>query len=120
MGQQNDKACEDIYSEIVGERKRNDIKLLDSIPAADFFVYLDIKQEFLFHGSNQLDLDILVPGKKGNFRGEEVKGFLQPATGYGQCFLPLKIEKSIPVRYATHASLFPFLVGYMSGPFFLH
>lgn len=67
MGQQNDKACEDIYSEIVGERKRNDIKLLDSIPAADFFVYLDIKQEFLFHGSNQLDLDILIPGIKEIF-----------------------------------------------------
>lgn len=67
MGQQNDKACEDIYSEIVGERKRNDIKLLDSIPAADFFVYLDIKQEILFHGSNQLDLDILIPGIKEIF-----------------------------------------------------
>ena len=50
MGQQNDKACEDIYSEIVGERKRNDIKL-----------------EILFHGSNQLDLDILIPGIKEIF-----------------------------------------------------
>ena len=74
MGEQSVKAYEEIYSGLEGDKTRKDVVLPHGIPAIEFFDFLENKQEFLFHGSNQLDLDILTLKKQNNFRGDEVNG----------------------------------------------
>ena len=70
--QGNHEILEDIYLSLFGQNDLQVVELPDNISAADFLYFLVNKQEFLFHGSNQSNIDMLTPRIQENYRGDEI------------------------------------------------
>ncbi len=64
-GQRNHEIFEEIYLSMFGHNNLKVVGLPDDISAADFLNFLVNKQEFLFHGSNESNIDMLTPRISG-------------------------------------------------------
>lgn len=71
--QGNHEILEGIYLSMFGQNDLQAVNLPDNISAADYLYFLVDKQEFLFHGSNQSNIDILTPRIQENYRGDEIR-----------------------------------------------
>ena len=72
-GQGNREIIEGIYLSMFGQNDLQTVDLPDNISAADYLHSLVDKQEFLFHGSNQSNIDMLTPRIQENYRGDEIR-----------------------------------------------
>jgi hypothetical protein len=65
-------ACQEIYSSGFGFDKFNAGVDQNSVTAVDYLLFLKEKKQFLFHGSNDLDINILAPRIQENYRGQKI------------------------------------------------
>jgi hypothetical protein len=65
---------EGLYQSIIDGKSSKVIVLQEDISGADFLNFLVAKQDFLFHGSNCTNIDILTPTIQENYRGNEING----------------------------------------------
>lgn len=72
-GQGSKEIFKGIYLSMFGQNYPRAIDLPDNISAADFLYFSVDKQEFLFHGSNQSNMDMLTPIIQENYRGDEIR-----------------------------------------------
>lgn len=72
LDKQKTAVCEEIFLSGIGYDKFKANFDQNSITAVDYLLFLKAKNQFLFHGSNDLEINTLNPGPQDNYRGEKI------------------------------------------------
>lgn len=72
LDQQKTAACEEIFLSGIGFDKLRAGGVQNTITAVDYLIFLKSKKQFLFHGSNDMEINALTPRTQENYRGQKI------------------------------------------------